>query len=144
MHSVQAPSAWFAEGASIEVRLPRLLSCARCQGGGCDVCERRGAFELDRSLGSPVVVVTLPEQIAGAEAPVRLRLPGCGARADDALALPNGHLLLTVLPLREPDVDVSPMVRKLTTSGVIEPNSGSRIWAVVQSLTKVFSRWLSR
>lgn len=94
LHNVEVPMEWLEEGASISIGLPRLLTCARCEGGGCDVCGRKGAFEQTRADGP--VVVSLPRQPGATPSALRLRLPGYGARGD--AALPLGHLILTVVP----------------------------------------------
>ena len=95
--SIEVPQDWFLLGATLQITLPRLLSCARCDGGGCDVCERRGAFEQQAAGIASEVAVVLPMQAAESHAPVRLRLPALGARAAEP-ELPAGHLLLTVVP----------------------------------------------
>jgi hypothetical protein len=92
--SVEVPMEWLEEGASVSLVLPRLLTCARCEGGGCDVCGRKGAFERAGDEGS--VRISLPRPSGGAPSAVRLRLPGYGARGNPAL--PLGHLILTVVP----------------------------------------------
>lgn len=94
LYTVEVPMEWLEGGASVSIVLPRLLPCARCEGGGCDVCGRKGAFEVS-SLEGPVVV-SLPRQSAAAPSALRLRLPGYGARGD--ATLPLGHLILTVVP----------------------------------------------
>jgi hypothetical protein len=95
--SIEVPQAWFLAGATLQITLPRLLSCARCDGGGCDACERRGAFE-QQAAGIPTeVAVVLPTQSPERYSAVRLRLPALGARAAEP-ELPSGHLLLTVVP----------------------------------------------
>src|SRR5688572_32745298 len=76
LHGVEVPMEWLEQGASVSIVLPRLLSCARCEGGGCDVCARKGAFEI--STEAPIVV-SLPRQPGAAPSAVRLRLPGYGA-----------------------------------------------------------------
>ena len=38
--------AWLRDGADVEVTAPRLLACDRCDGGGCDACDRSGAYRL--------------------------------------------------------------------------------------------------
>lgn len=95
--SIEVPQDWFLVGATLQISLPRLLSCARCDGGGCDACERRGAFEQQSAGIASEVAVVLPTQSAERYAPVRLRLPALGARAAEP-ELPSGHLLLTVVP----------------------------------------------
>jgi hypothetical protein len=143
LHAVEVPISWFAEGACIEVRLPRLLSCARCEGGGCDLCGRRGAFEQAASGAPSEIAVTLPAQAPEATGPVRLRLPAHGARAAEDSGLPNGHLLLTVVPRPIEQTQVSPSVRKLPTSITLKPDLPAWIWAVLRALIK-FRRWLKR
>jgi hypothetical protein len=143
MCSIEVPSAWFLEAAGVEVRLPRLLTCARCEGGGCDACGRRGAFEQAGSGAPNELVVTLPLQAPEATAPVRLRLPAYGARAAEDSGLPNGHLLLTIVPRPIEENRVSASVRKLPTSVVARPEMPAWIWAVLRALIR-FRRWLSR
>jgi len=66
--SIEVPEAWFLVGATLQIALPRLLSCARCDGGGCDACERRGAFEQQAAgIASEVaVVLPVPVDVIGA------------------------------------------------------------------------------
>jgi hypothetical protein len=94
LFNVEVPMEWLEEGVSVSIVLPRLLTCARCEGGGCDVCGRKGAFE-QTGIDGPVIV-SLPRQSGSAASAIRLRLPGYGARGD--VALPLGHLILTVVP----------------------------------------------
>lgn len=149
MYSVEAPEQWFSEGASIEVRLPRLLSCARCEGGGCDQCGRRGAFEREAAGAPELVEVTLPAQAV--IAPLRVRLPGCGACDTSEAELPRGHLLLTVVPRALPADGAGSALRRLDGSAHFHlgPRAGSsksraRIWALLLAFAKLLSRWLSR
>src|SRR6185295_18793650 len=95
--SIEVPENWFWVGATLQIALPRLLSCARCDGGGCDACERRGAFEQAAAGTAREVAVVLPVLHPERCVPVRLRLPALGARAAEQ-GLPAGHLLLTVVP----------------------------------------------
>ena len=95
--AVDVPAAWLLEGATVEIELPRLLSCAGCEGGGCDACRRRGAFSrADCSEGGDPVSVGLPS--GQAEAAVAVRIPGRGACAAEGAPLPPGHMLVTVRP----------------------------------------------
>ncbi len=94
---VDVPAAWLQQGVTVEIELPRLLSCARCDGGGCDACGRRGAFSRQDCHGSDESVeLTLPG--GGGEAAVALRIPNRGACAPAGSSLPAGHLLLTFRP----------------------------------------------
>ncbi|HVZ32751.1 MAG TPA: hypothetical protein VG963_10015, partial [Polyangiaceae bacterium] len=62
IYSIEVPARWLELGATVQLRLPRLLPCARCQGGGCDGCERRGAFEQTAAGIPNELAVTLPRQ----------------------------------------------------------------------------------
>lgn len=144
MHTVEVPADWFGEGASIEVTVPRLLMCARCEGGGCDVCARKGAFEAALA-GSNEVVITLPRQPGSTPAPIRLRLPACGARDASDAELPPGHLLLTVVP-RDAAFGWAPAatLRKLDepAGGATANWADARMWAIAIVLASLLSWWL--
>jgi hypothetical protein len=75
--------AWFEAGATLQIQLPRLIQCARCEGGGCDACSRRGAFEQQAAGIASEVAIVLPKQAAEGCTPVKLRLPSLGARAPE-------------------------------------------------------------
>lgn len=60
---IEVPAAWAAESALVEVRLPRTLACARCDGGGCDGCGRSGALRGPADDGSRAVRVRLPKSL---------------------------------------------------------------------------------
>jgi hypothetical protein len=60
---IVVPVAWAVEGAVVEVRLPRTLACARCEGGGCDGCGRSGALRGPADDGSRAVRVRLPKAL---------------------------------------------------------------------------------
>jgi hypothetical protein len=66
---IDVPVAWLESGAAIEVAVPRLLPCARCDGGGCDGCDRSGA--LRAPAGERSIELRLP---GGAATEVRVRL----------------------------------------------------------------------
>lgn len=100
--AVTVPESFFLEGATIEVEVPRNLSCATCSGGGCDACGRSGAVSV-RGRNDPMekVEVTLPkpagsESAASAPRAVVLRIPEHGGLAAAESNLPRGNLLLTV------------------------------------------------
>jgi hypothetical protein len=54
--SIVVPTSWLREGARLEVSLPAKLRCDLCDGGGCDACERSGAYAVEVTN----VAVTLP------------------------------------------------------------------------------------
>ena len=107
--SIEVPAAWFERGATLQISLPRLLSCARCDGGGCDVCERSGGVTL-RQRGEPadLVQVSLP---AERHETFVIRLPERGGLPPVESGLPRGHLLLRVEPSAEADASVTLAVR---------------------------------
>jgi hypothetical protein len=43
---VDVKPAWLASGGALFVDLPRRLSCAACEGGGCSRCKNSGGFRL--------------------------------------------------------------------------------------------------
>lgn len=54
--SIVVPTAWLRDGARLEVAVPARVRCDLCDGGGCDACERSGAYRVDETN----VAVTLP------------------------------------------------------------------------------------
>lgn len=123
LFGVDVPEAWLREGVRLEIDLPRLLSCQRCEGGGCDLCERKGAFSRHQTdCGEEPLRVQLPASAGADVSPVMLRLPGLGARSLGDEPLPAGHLLLTVRPIAPSEErPVSPRVRRLRGPGDSRP-----------------------
>lgn len=93
---IQVPQDWLVRGESIVVQLPRRLSCARCEGGGCDACERRGALSLREAAEAPT---SLSINLAPTEPGVTqlLRIPEAGAKAGKP-GCGRGCLMLRVAP----------------------------------------------
>jgi len=56
--SIVVPTAWLREGARLEIDLAAKLRCDHCDGGGCDACERSGAYRLPEDRAP--IAVTLP------------------------------------------------------------------------------------
>ncbi|MCS6899448.1 MAG: hypothetical protein RMJ98_06970 [Myxococcales bacterium] len=97
-HEIVVPRSWLAEGAWVEIPLPRLLSCALCDGGGCDRCHRSGAVTTRvQQMSTEVIEVQLP--VGG---PAILRLPRLGGLPSPGEALGRGLLLLTIRVGAEP------------------------------------------
>lgn len=110
------------EGAELELELPRRLTCARCDGGGCDTCDRRGAISL-RGADQP------PEKLSivlshAASGSVRLRIPEQGAKGADGV--PRGDLELT---LTEADA-AHPGVHSRAPKPVTKTQSTWWVWVV--------------
>lgn len=67
---VTVPIDWAIEGATLRVPIPRRITCARCEGGGCDGCGRSGAHKW----AEPKALDLELELPAGSEDGVALRL----------------------------------------------------------------------
>ncbi len=115
VHRIRVPRAWLESGEVVELELPRNLSCAACNGGGCDQCERSGAITLRGREELPEILhVTLPArqpELDGGTRGVVIRIPEQGGLppANDEL-LPRGLLLLRVEPAEVADPGVSRIV----------------------------------
>lgn len=91
---ISVPPRWLDEGRTIEVELPRNLTCAKCSGGGCSACGNAGAITLrSRNELPELVQVVLPlsslvdSSSSGAEDPASQRgnaaaSPESGPRSD--------------------------------------------------------------
>jgi hypothetical protein len=58
---VDVPDAWSAAGDAVEMVVPLRVTCARCEGGGCDDCGRSGALRLPAGEAERTLVFSLPE-----------------------------------------------------------------------------------
>lgn len=97
LHRISVPADWLIGGVTIEVELPRHLGCARCEGGGCDACQRSGALTLRGRDDPPErITVTLPS--ASSEADIVLRIPEAGGYPPPDQMCGRGLLLLRVSP----------------------------------------------
>ncbi len=54
------PEDWLADGCALAVTTPKLLCCARCDGGGCDSCGRGGALRAPATRAQRTVQLSLP------------------------------------------------------------------------------------
>ncbi len=116
MHRIRVPRAWLESGEIVEFELPRNLTCAACEGGGCDLCERSGAITLRGRQELPELLqVTLPAlkpDVDGEARGVAIRIPEQGGLPPAAgPALPRGLLLLRVEPAELADPGVSRVVQ---------------------------------
>ncbi len=117
---VKVQKDWLDEAATVELELPRNLECAKCDGGGCDRCERSGAISLrGRKEPAELLRITLPRrelnlETTGSGRSVVVRVPGRGGLPEDE-ALPRGILMLQLVPSDvsspgvnrvEPEVDI--------------------------------------
>lgn len=109
LYRVHVPGEWLGEGATLELELPRNLTCASCDGGGCDACDRSGAITLrERKAPAEIVRVTLPRPVETGAPPssnkrgLVVRIPERGGSPPGESLLPRGNLLLAVLEGDEP------------------------------------------
>ncbi len=157
--AVTVPESFFVEGATIEVEVPRNLSCATCSGGGCDACERSGAVSVrGRSDPAEKVEVTLPKPPSGdgATAPraVVLRIPEHGGLAVAESNLPRGNLLLTVrvgetaskgvTRLPGPSVPPPAITPELVGVEGAEAKDARYVWLFVVAVLCVLMAWWLR
>jgi len=115
-HRIRVPHSWLETGEVVELELPRNLTCAACEGGGCDACERSGAITLrGRQELAEILKVTLPMRQAEREVRgVMIRIPELGGLPpENAEGLPRGLLLLRVEPAEVADRGVT----RVRTSG---------------------------
>ncbi|XXY52994.1 hypothetical protein WME91_17860 [Sorangium sp. So ce269] len=69
--SITVPTAWARGGADIEIAVPARVTCARCDGGGCDSCARSGAHRAPEEVAARTLRLRLPPDLTGC---VTLRL----------------------------------------------------------------------
>lgn len=72
--AVDVPAGWLLGGADLTISAPLRLACARCDGGGCDGCERSGALRAPEDPAMRVLHARLPA-MRDASAAVALRIP---------------------------------------------------------------------
>lgn len=80
-HTIEIPTAWI--GAEIVVAVPARIMCARCDGGGCDGCNRRGGHRLDGDEQARTLRIKLPRAMTST---VVLRLARPFGHAEGSLA----------------------------------------------------------
>jgi hypothetical protein len=121
-HRIRVPRGWLTEGANVELELPRHLTCAGCEGGGCDACDRSGAITVRGRADPPdLVAITLPA--GDRDGVFVIRIPEHGGLAAAGSELPRGHLLLRV----EPSGHADPSVRlSRSPAALLRAQSGVR------------------
>lgn len=130
-HRLRVPRAFLARGATVEFELPRHLTCAACDGGGCDRCERSGAVTL-RGRGDPIERLELSLPQGDREEAFVIRVPERGGMPPAGSGLPRGHLLLRVEPCEASQA--SPTLRRTKPSLKPRPTIPSlRVLAASQS-----------
>jgi hypothetical protein len=85
---LSVPTGW--AGGRARVRVPRVVTCQRCEGGGCDACGRGGALRTPEDEAARAITVQLPADLSRA---VAIRVPRPFADAS-----PIAQLILTFAP----------------------------------------------
>lgn len=102
--ALKVDRAWMRDGATLRVAVPKRLPCARCDGGGCDGCDRSGVLRGPDDEQARALTVELPgNQPIGSAVVLRLSKPF----ANDAIA----QLLIHLCPADEPDDRVTKVSR---------------------------------
>ncbi len=83
---IDVPAEWLDEGAEIEAEAPARLTCARCDGGGCDGCGRSGVLRAPKEASERRVTAKLPKEAPEALS-LRIVQPFGGASAITQLML---------------------------------------------------------
>ncbi|HEX3777362.1 MAG TPA: hypothetical protein VHV51_22970 [Polyangiaceae bacterium] len=146
LHRIRVPRAWLEAGEVVEFELPRNLSCAACDGGGCDLCERAGAVTLrGRNELPELLSVTLPARKLAEATEARgvvIRIPEQGGLPAQGVNLPRGLLLLRVELAEQADPGIT-LVRPPEPAPILErvahslrvppptPKQARTIWLVL-------------
>ena len=143
------PRAWLESGEVVEFEVPRNLSCATCDGGGCDSCERSGAITLrGRNELPEILSVCLPARKPepnGEARGVVIRIPEQGGLPpESSAALPRGLLLLRVELAEVADPGVTrvlppepPVSEREAISGTILKPSSTQAWLLTAAVVIV-------
>lgn len=134
---VDVPAGWIAGGADLEITSPARLGCARCDGGGCDGCDRSGALRAPADPASRVIRASIPPT-PGAPAGIALRIPDPFGEAS-----PIGQIRLEIHAAAAP----SPSVRRLApppaparSPPLITPATVAILVAIAAALTALLTR----
>ena len=146
VHRIRVPRAWLEAGEVVEFELPRNLSCAACDGGGCDLCERAGAITLRGRHELPELLnVTLParrlEEVSEARG-VLIRIPEQGGLPAHGVDLPRGLLLLRVELADAPDPGIAlvrppapaPILQRVAHSLRVAPPTPKQVRKILVAL----------
>jgi len=63
--AIEVPGDWLTDPCELIVVVPRRLACARCDGGGCDGCDRSGALRAPEDDDARTVCLRLDQLAAG-------------------------------------------------------------------------------
>jgi hypothetical protein len=121
---VEAPSDWLEAGGEVSVETPARLTCARCEGGGCDACNRSGALAAPSEIEARRIWATLPPESSAGVALRLVRPFGDDASIDQLIlevrpgAASRGLALVERSPLAAPTRAVASFGPKLALTAV--------------------------
>ena len=107
---VEVPRDW--AGLDVEIVAPARLRCDRCEGGGCDGCDRSGALRLEGDDAHRTLDLRLPSSL---ETGVLLRI---GRPFGDGRVT---QLLVEIGLGTEPSSHVRKVDRPVTSSSIAKP-----------------------
>ncbi len=101
---IDVPAVWAKETSLIEIRLPKNVMCARCDGGGCESCGLSGALRCPENEVDRTLRVRLPKTLGD----------GVAMRIAEPFGKGQGiaQMWIEVRPAKEP----SRFVRKLVST----------------------------
>lgn len=131
------PQEW--AGSRARIRVPRAITCHRCEGGGCDSCRRGGALRAPEDEAARTITVQLPADLSRA---VALRIPR--PFADGA---PIAQLIVRFAPGPAGDrVELASLARVTAADGRATRPSGVSFWLVLlagAAAAIAVARWLA-
>jgi hypothetical protein len=122
--TVELPREWLAAGDTVDIVIPARVACARCEGGGCDRCNRSGALRVPGDEAARTLRLALPRP-AGERTRVRVACP----LGDDASL---EQLWVDLRPASDP----SPLCRRVTSEATVVANPAAG-WVVAVLLVLV-------
>jgi hypothetical protein len=135
--SINVPADWLLRGDTIEFIVPLRLACARCEGGGCDRCERRGGLRLEGDEAARRVRLSLPTRAETSAFVVRLVRPlGDGAGLEQltirigVAALPSAGCERVQAPVGES----APALRRVLVAGALVLLLAAAVAALVTAM----------
>jgi len=134
--SLDVDRSWMTQGASLQIAAPKRLPCARCDGGGCDGCERSGVLRGPDDPRERALRVELPPyQPSETVVVLRLTRP---FRDHDAIAQLHLHLS----PSDAPDARIKRLSPQQGATDAIEGRPRPLIIAALVGLAAV-AAWLA-
>ncbi len=125
--SIAVPRSWFETGAELELLAPKRLACQRCDGGGCDSCDRAGVWRAPPAVDARTLKLQLPQRAdiadhAGSPG-VQLRLVSPFENCDIE------QLLLTIRAAEQPSKGVRRVVSLVAASPMTSAGTATRaLW----------------